>query len=193
MAVPEISDADIAALSLQERRELIGRLAAADATTVTVERIRRIRRRRLALNLIAAIVLIPWIVYLTMTLPDRYVARHWALAWVGFDVLLLAMFATTALLGLKRRQLLMLSAFGTGLLLLSDAWFDVTTAGPRDRALAFASAVFIEIPVAVLLISSALRLVRVTATRPCVMEPGQRLWAIPLPLGDLLADIARRA
>lgn len=193
MAVLEISDADIAALSLPERRELIRRLAGDGATTIPVERIRRIRRRRLALNLVAAVALIPWIVYLGMTLPDRYVARHWATAWVGFDVLLLAMFAATALLGLKRRQLLVLSAFGTGLLLLCDAWFDVTTAGPDDRLLALASAVFIEIPVGALLMSSALRLVRVTATRPCVVEPGRRVWAIPLPLVDLLTDTARRS
>jgi hypothetical protein len=39
----------------------------------------------------------------------------------GFDVLLLVFMAITALLGLLRRQLLIVSAFTTGVLLVCDA------------------------------------------------------------------------
>ncbi|MBB4855978.1 hypothetical protein HNP40_003392 [Mycobacteroides chelonae] len=38
----------------------------------------------------------------------------------------------TAVRGLPRRQLLVLTAFSTGVLLICDAWFDVMTAGPSE-------------------------------------------------------------
>jgi hypothetical protein len=184
----EISDAQIAAMSSAERRELITRLARASSTIIPVPLARRIRRRRLALNIAAPIVLLPWMVYLAMTLPDHYTARNWAAAWVGFDVLLVVMFALTAVFGLLRRQLLVLTAFGTGLLLICDAWFDVLTAEPGDRLLSLASALLVELPVALLLISGALRLVRASAMRLWMLEPGQRLWTIPLPISDLFTE-----
>lgn len=184
----QISDEQIAAMSAEERRQLMVRLSRASSTIVSVPQARRFRRRRLALNIAAPLVLLPWIVYLSMSLPDHYVARNWAAAWVGFDVLLLAMFGLTAALGLLRRQLLVLSAFGTGLLLVCDAWFDVLTAAPSDRWLSVGSALLVELPVATLLITGALRLIRVSAMRQWLLEPGQRLWSIPLPISDLLTE-----
>ncbi len=35
--------------------------------------------------LIASFVLIGWMIYLVFSLPNSYRARHWDLAWVGFD------------------------------------------------------------------------------------------------------------
>lgn len=188
MDVMQISDTQIAAMSVDERRELMMRLARTGSTIMSASRARRMRRRRLALLIAAPVVLLPWIVYLAMSLPDHYVARNWAAAWVGFDVLLLAMFALTAVLGLLRRQLLVLSAYGTGLLLICDAWFDVMTASPTDRWLSLTSALVAELPIAALLISGALRLVRVSAMRFWMLEPGQRLWTVPLPLGDIATE-----
>lgn len=188
MSATQISDAQIAAMSAEERRELMERLARASSTIIPVARARRIRRRRLALNLAAPAVLLPWIVYLAVSLPDHYVARNWGAAWVGFDVLLLAMFALTAVFGLLRRQLLVLAAYGTGLLLVCDAWFDVMTAAPRDRWLSLASALLVELPVAAVLISGALGLIRASAMRLWMLDPGQRLWAIPLPINDLFTE-----
>jgi hypothetical protein len=84
---------------------------------------------------------------------------------VRFDVLLLVFMASTALLGLLRRQLLVLTAFTTGILLICDAWFDVMTAAPDDRWLSVLTAVVGELPLAALLITGALRILRLTATR----------------------------
>lgn len=181
-----LTDAEIAQLSPAQRRRLIRRLARS-LTDVAgpPARIKRIRVARLTLMITAVLVLIPWIAYLGMTLPERYVATHWELTWVGFDVLLLLGFATTAALAVLRRQLVVLSAFGTGLLLLCDAWFDVTTAGPRDRPLAIASAVFIELPVGCLLLNTALRFLRIQAERLWLMPPARHLWQVPLQLEDL--------
>ena len=36
----------------------------------------------------SAVLLIPWIAYLGLSLPHRYVAHNWDATWVGFDVLL---------------------------------------------------------------------------------------------------------
>jgi hypothetical protein len=132
----------------------------------------------------SAVALMPWTVYLGLTLPDRHVARNWSVTWVGFDALLLAIFALTAVLGVLRRQLLVLAAFTSGLLLLCDAWFDVTTAGPPEFWQSFGIAVLLELPIAVLLISSALRLVRMSAARLWMVVPGTRLWQVPLLYAD---------
>jgi hypothetical protein len=107
---------------------------------------------------------------------------------VGFDVLLLVMLALTAVFGLLRPQLLVLAAFGTGVLLICDAWFDVVTAAPSDRWLSAASALFVELPIAALLIGSALRLMKVSAMRLWLLEPGQPLWTVPLSISDLVAE-----
>ena len=81
----------------------------------------QIRRIRDWLTLCAAIALIPWTVYLGLTLPQSYNAQHWQVTWVGFDVLLLAFMTATAVLGFIHHNLLTLFAFATGVLLVCDA------------------------------------------------------------------------
>jgi hypothetical protein len=79
-----------------------------------------------------------------------------------------------------RRQLLVLTAFTTGVLLICDAWFDVMTAAPMDRWPSVLTALLGELPLAALLITGALRILRLTATRLYVLDPGMPLWRIPL-------------
>lgn len=194
MATLEITDAQIAALAPQERQALIWRLARPTAEVLgSPEAVRRMRRRRLTLVVASAVALVPWTVYLGLTLPDRYVAPNWSLTWVGFDAILLSAFVLTAVLGALRRQLLVLTAFASGVLLLCDAWFDVTTAGREDIWLSVATAVLGEVPVAVLLISGALRMMRLMAARLWIVEPGMRLWQLRLPFGDVHEPGAARA
>jgi hypothetical protein len=126
----------------------------------------RRRRRFVALMTIASVTLIPWIVVLAVTLPRRYVAGHWTLTWVGFDVMLLGSLAATAWLAWQRRQVVVLAAFTTGTLLACDAWFDVTTASGRtDTVLAIATAVLAELPLAALLFAVAYHLLQLTVQR----------------------------
>jgi|SRR5208337_3454006 len=100
----------------------------------------QIRRIREWLALSAAIALIPWTVYLGLTLPQDYTAQHWQATWVGLDVLLLAFMIATAVLGFVRHHLLTLFAFSTGVLLVCDAWFDVLTANRGDFAVSVVTA-----------------------------------------------------
>ena len=50
---------------------------------------------------VVALALVPWILYLTFTLPSRHVTLHYDLAWVGFDIALTASFAATAWAALR--------------------------------------------------------------------------------------------
>jgi len=111
----------------------------------------RMRRLRLALMVGGAIGLIPWIVFWVITLPANYVA-------LGFDVLVVAFMVATAVLVFLRRELMLLTAFTTGVLLISDAWFDVMTAGPHDLWVSALTATLVELPLAVILIRAALRI-----------------------------------
>jgi hypothetical protein len=175
-----VSDAQIAAMSAAERRELITRLERPLAELLPDSVLARVRRVRLVLMAGAIIGLIPWIIYLAITLPDKYIAHNWTATWVGFDILLLVFMAATAVLGLLRRQLLVLTAFTTGILLVCDAWFDVMTAAPADRWLSILTAAVGELPLSVILITGALRILRLTATRLYVLDAGMPLWRIPL-------------
>jgi hypothetical protein len=118
----------------------------------------RMRRLRLALMAGGAIGLIPLIVFLVSTLPANDVA-------LGFDVLLVAFMVATAVLIFLRRQSALLTAFTTGVLLISDALFDVMTAGPHDLWESAATATLVELPLAVILIATALRILPLTVTR----------------------------
>ncbi len=183
MAVHEITDAEIAAMTPDQRERLILRLARPmEELFPSPARGRRVRRRRLAVILAAVVVLVPWTIYLGLSLPPRYIARNWTLTWVGFDVLLLAMFATTAYLGFRRRQLLILASFVTGVLLVCDAWFDITTANPHDVWFSVADAFLVELPVAILLMSTSFRLLRLVWARLYLIDERHRtLWTVVLP------------
>jgi hypothetical protein len=105
-----------------------------------------------------AIGLIPWITLLVITPPAIYAARHWPAAGVGIDVLLVAFMAMTAALVFVRRRWVPLTAFATAVLLCCDAWFGVMTAGPHDVSVSALTAILIEVPLAVILIITALRI-----------------------------------
>ena len=103
------------------------------------------------LLLAGAVVLLPWIVVLGLTLPASKSARHWAGAWVGLDVMETASLAVTGWLVLRRDLRVQMAASATAAFLLADAWFDVATAQPRwDFVQATVLAIVVELPLAVL-------------------------------------------
>jgi hypothetical protein len=108
----------------------------------------RLPTNRIAMiYLILALLLLPWLVLLAIKLPDRQLNQHYRLAWVGFDVMLMITLSRTAWLAWRRSPYLVIVASVTATLLLVDAWFDITTAASdRDRYLAIATAMLIELP-----------------------------------------------
>lgn len=175
-----LSDAQIAALTPEQRRELITRLEKPLSDVIDPALLARIRRIRLGLMIGGSLAMIPWLSYLALTLPANYVAHNWPVTWIGFDVLLVVFMLATAVLGYLRRQLLVPAAFTTGVLLICDAWFDLMTAGPRDVWLAVVTALLIELPLAAFMIFSAQRMLRFTMMRLWLIHPGMRLWELPL-------------
>jgi hypothetical protein len=145
----------------------------------------RLRRIFLVAVTTASLVLIPWIGYLAVSLPDRHVAGQWKAAWVGFDIVLVGFLAGTAWCAWQRRQLLVPAAIVTATLLICDAWFDVLLDwGTPDMWWSLATAALGELPLAALLLWVALRLLRLIR-RIRWRELGRdgdvpSLWHIPL-------------
>ncbi len=112
---------------------------------------RDLRGRVIVALALGAVAEVAWTIALGLRLPNRYVAHHWTLAWVGLDVMEIAMLLVTAYLAWRRRPgLLALSASSTATLYVLDAWFDVTTAGRGDVA-GSALMLLLEVPVALVL------------------------------------------
>lgn len=174
-----LSDEQIGELTGAQRRNLIQRL---ERPTVDLEPrglSHTLRRAHLGLMTGGAIFMIPWIVYLSFTLPEHYTVRDWPLTWVGFDSLLVVFMIATAVLTWLHRQLLLFPAFTTGILLLCDAWFDLTTAVGSELPGAVVTAVLGAI-LAIILIAGSVSVVRTNAGRLWLLEPGQSLWRVPL-------------
>jgi hypothetical protein len=113
-------------------------------------------RRRASLPLLflgAMLVLVPWSGWLVISLPCRYLSRHWGIAWAGFDAGLAVALGLTGLAALRRAAWLDRAAVAAGTLLAADAWFDVLTSHGADAvALAATEALAIELPLACLCI-----------------------------------------
>ena len=95
--------------------------------------------------------LLPWTLWLTLSLPSRHVSEHWDAAWVGFDVGEIAAFLLAAYAAWRRAAWLQGAAAAAGTMLLCDAWFDVLlSTGDEKVWIAVGQAVFSEIPLALL-------------------------------------------
>jgi hypothetical protein len=182
-----INEADLRQMNPAERRELARMLAAIDYPHPLLD-LNRGRRLGAVFSAIACVVLAAWIVVLVLTLHKHYTATHWRLAWVGFDMVELVAFAVTAWAFWRGRQIVIACLLITGTLLCCDAWFDVILdLGTSDMWMSIASAVFIELPLAFLLLNAARRLIRLSAL-VAVSERGDEavplpsLWRVPLPV-----------
>lgn len=111
--------------------------------------------------LVAAVLLVPWVVYLATVLPSRQLSAHYDLAWAGFDAALAVSLLVTGVLVVRHSPSVVLPAAGTAALLLTDAWFDVVTASHSgQRVMALVLAVVVEVPLAVLSLTVAVRVLR---------------------------------
>jgi len=105
--------------------------------------------------------LVPWIAYLSLTLPGSQSGGAWRLAWVGFDIALAGALASTGWLAWNRRHATLTGLVVSATMLMTDAWFDVCLSwNTPGQGGALASAVLVEMPVALLLSRAALLLAR---------------------------------
>jgi len=139
----------------------------------------------LVLIIIGCVLLAAWIGYLVVSLPAFYRAGSWRGAWVGFDLAELAAFAATGWAAWKRRQILIICLIVLATLLLCDAWFDVVLdARTAGFVSSLASALLVEVPIAVIAVLVARRLLRLAIGQVIRYEGGDgpvpSLWKIPL-------------
>lgn len=181
-----INEADLRELSPSERCKLARELAALDYPHPLLG-LNLNRRRRLAalFSILCCTVLVGWIIVLIFTLHRTYVSTHWRLAWVGFDIVLLAAFAATGWAFWRGRQIVIACLIVTGTLLCCDAWFDVILdLRTADMWTSIASALVIELPVAFLMFTVARRLIRLSAlVAMSAAGEGEKvppLWRMPL-------------
>ena len=97
-----------------------------------------------------AAILVPWTVFLGISLPPKYNAGHWNILWTGFDVGLIVVLAYAAWATWFQRQVLATTAIVVGTLLLCDAWFDIMTSiGRPDEWVTLLTGFGLELPLAV--------------------------------------------
>jgi hypothetical protein len=193
-----IDEAELRAMSPEERRQLARALAAIDEPHILTDP-RFLKRRCVSLLIFmgCCVVLAGWIVVLMLTLPKHYTANHWRPAWVGFDIALLGAFAATAWASWRERQILVLLLTVTATLLVCDAWFDVVLdLGTPQWPMSVASAVIAELPLAFMLFNAARRLMRmsvgVVMKLEGIDEPVPPLARVPLFAEGLAGTLPAR-
>jgi hypothetical protein len=193
-----INEAQLRQMSPEDRRQLARALAIIDLPHPRLEP-EQIRRRQIGMvvMLVICVFLTAWIVLLMRTLPSQYTSRHWRGVWVGLDIAELAGFAATAWAAWHQRQVVVFCMVFTGTLLLADAWFDLMLdAGTPGFTTSIISALFAEIPLALVLFYAARRLVRITVTTVMRLEgfdgPMPPLWRVPLFADGLIETIPGR-
>ena len=175
-------------MSSEDRLRLLRTIAEIDATSPVhtspaTARTGSRRRRMVVLVVIATccVLLAAWTAMLAATLPMQYRAGGWRGAWVGFDVALLVALAATGWAAWHGRQVLILCLTVVATLLLCDAWFDVVLdIRTRGFTMSLFTALAVEVPLAVLAVLGARRLLRLSLGR--AGPPGRRpsLWRMPL-------------
>ncbi|MGP8000208.1 MAG: hypothetical protein ACLPKI_23255 [Streptosporangiaceae bacterium] len=95
-----------------------------------------------------SVILLPWVVYIGLSLPARQLSPNYDIAWAGFDVILLGSLAGTAYFALRRSRYLSTAAGATAALLVVDAWFDCMTTPAAQRWESVLLCFVVEIPLA---------------------------------------------
>jgi len=152
----------------------------------------RMRRAILVATVSGVVVLLPWVVYLSLTLPATESGGAWRTVWVGFDVALAAALGMSAWLAARRRQLVLVALVMSATLVLTDAWFDVCLSWhTSEQRGAFLSAFLLELPIAALLMGGAFTLMQRTAAtvaRLRGMPVVPSLWRLPIIIGTPSSD-----
>jgi len=184
-----IDESDLQRMTPEERAQLARALASLNARSLAPTPLGQRRRRVLIATCLAGIVLLSiWIGVLEVRLPRDYRAGGWRAAWVGFDIGLLLVFAATAWAAWRRRQVLIVCLIVLATLLCCDAWFDTTLDwGTRGFMVSVLSAAVVELPLAVVALIGARRLLRLTVGRLELLAgspgPVPSFWQVPL-FGD---------
>jgi hypothetical protein len=141
-----ITDEQLLALTDEERGTLARRLARISGTGQAAFP----RRRWFIAGVgLACACMVAWMSAESAWLPSRYVVGHWDAAWLGFDSILLLSMAAVGWAAWRRVDAVPVASLVTAVLLVCDAWFDITTAtGGADVATSVILAATGELPLA---------------------------------------------
>jgi hypothetical protein len=179
-----LDETQLRLMSPEERAQLARTLASLDLPAPLDDPKTASRRKVVVFTtLVCCGFLAAWIVVLALTLPSGFRTEQWRGVWVGFDVAELAGFCAVAWAAWRGRQILILSLIVTATLLCCDAWFDLTLDwGTRWFWLSAASAAFVELPLAALMLIGVRRMLRLNAQAWMTLEgetgPVPPLWQL---------------
>lgn len=113
-----------------------------------------------------AVLLVPWMVFLGLTLPSKRSAAHYDVAWIGFDAAMCLVLAALAYCAQRRLPATGPVAAVAATMLVVDAWFDVVTASTRDEfAGSLLMALLAELPLATICAWTAINAEQVRTRR----------------------------
>ena len=121
--------------------------------------------------------MVPWIVYIGVSLPSRQLSPNYDIAWAGFDVLLACGLAVSAYFALRRSRYLSASAAATATLLVVDAWFDCMTTPSGSRWESFAFCFLVELPLAAVCFWLSYHTEQIAEQRILILQ--RQLWPFP--------------
>ena len=114
-----------------------------------------------------AFCLMPWTLYLSVTLPRYHISSHWTLSWIGLDIAMAVTLLLTGWLVYKRSRWVVMPATIAASFLSLDAWFDILSA---QRGVPLAESVllaaFVEIPIAIFSFHLAYRVLKKSMRQP---------------------------
>lgn len=96
--------------------------------------------------LAGALALVPWTLYLALTLPTNYVTAHYRWTWVVFDASLAVALGSVGWCAFRRSPAIIIALAVAAALLFTDAWFDVSSARGADHRQALLLALLLEVP-----------------------------------------------
>jgi hypothetical protein len=134
---------------------------------------------------LCSVILVPWTIYLGLSLPNRQLSPHYNIAWVGFDVLELIALGSTGYFALRHSRYLALTSAAAATLLVVDAWFDIMTS-PRNQILqAIILAAVVELPLAAVCVWLSYHTEHLAARRSVLL--------LPRDVEVLCRDLVRRS
>ena len=93
---------------------------------------------------------LPWIVYLSLTIPARNRTSHYDVAWIGFDCAMWVVIGLLAFCAFTGRAATGPFAAVAATMLVLDGWFDVTTSQGANFTSALVLALCAELPLAII-------------------------------------------
>lgn len=152
---------EIAEWTAHERSAVARRLDALVPRQHSPENPAKRRRFVIALTAVSTVVLVPWIIYLSTTLPETSSGGAWRTAWVGFDVLLATSLALSAWALWRRREIAIVFLSTTAIALLLDAWFDITLSwGTLEEPSSLLTSFLVELPVLLVIVATIRTMLR---------------------------------